>query len=314
MNHPFKHYVTAYFHFKALQNLPDIKTQIELKAQELGISGLFILAEEGFNSTCSSIDVEKLSEWKSWLKDYFQVPELVFKDSFSDRAPFRRFRLKIRPEIVTLKVEGVQAPPSGKNHHLNPQEWNEVLKNDKDALVIDTRNWYEYKIGTFKGAVNPQTEVFSQFPKFIEDKHIPKDKKILIFCTGGIRCEKGILDLQNQGYQNVYQLEGGILKYLEDCPNDQFIGECFVFDHRVALTQQLEPTQKYELCPHCGQPAEKVIQCKRCDTPMKVCDDCLKLEWKKDTCSKNCAYQLELHPLRKGKRQERAEVPMASSS
>lgn len=169
--------------------------------------------------------------------------------------------------------------------------------------MIDTRNWYETKIGTFKGAVNPKIDVFTEFPKFISEQAIKKDEKLLIFCTGGIRCEKGILQLQEAGFNDVYQLDGGILNYLKEYPNDQFEGECFVFDHRVAVDQELKPTKTYDLCPHCGQPAATTIDCKRCDTKQAVCDDCQTLEWKKETCSKHCAHQLELHPERKGKKQ-----------
>jgi UPF0176 protein len=194
-------------------------------------------------------------------------------------------------------------PPDGKNHHLSPAEWNRVMKEETDYVMIDTRNWYEHKIGTFKGALNPDIEKFTDFPEYIEAQGIEKDKKMLIYCTGGIRCEKGILELQKQGYDNVFQLDGGIINYMKEFPNDQFEGECFVFDHRVALDQNLAPSIKYGLCPHCGQPSEIKIECKRCDSEELICVDCGKEEFKKDTCSKNCAYQYELHPNKKGAKQ-----------
>ena len=150
---------------------------------------------------------------------------------------------------------------------------------------------------------DPNIDKFTEFPKYLESQNIGKDKKMMIFCTGGIRCERGILELQRQGYENVYQLEGGILKYLEEYPHDQFTGECFVFDHRVAVDQELKPSKKYGLCPHCGQPSSIKIECKRCDTENLLCDKCVEIEWKKDTCSKNCAYQYKLHPERKAKPQ-----------
>jgi UPF0176 protein len=169
--------------------------------------------------------------------------------------------------------------------------------------MIDTRNWYEYKIGTFQGALNPDIEKFTDFPEYIEKQGISKDKKMLIFCTGGIRCEKGILELQQQGYEKVYQLEGGILNYLAQYPRDEFKGECFVFDHRVAVDQNLSPSKNYVLCPHCGQPGDTSIVCKRCDHEDKICESCAQLTYKKETCSKNCAHQWELNPGRKGLRQ-----------
>lgn len=296
-----KYYVTTFYKFLRLQDPEKVQQDLEHKADELNVKGLVILGHEGFNSTCASPSAESFELWKKFICDYFQLPELFFKDSESEKAPFRRFKVKIREEIVTTGIPEIM-PPEGKNHHLSPEEWNRVLK-EEDVVMIDTRNWYEYKIGTFKGAMNPDIEKFTDFPQYIEAQGIAKDKKMLIFCTGGIRCEKGILELQKQGYENVYQLEGGIINYIKEYPNDQFEGECFVFDHRVALDQDLQPSQKYGLCPHCGQPSEIKIECKRCDSEELICVECSELEFKKDTCSKNCAHQYKLHPGKKGPKQ-----------
>lgn len=296
------YYVTTFYKFIKLADVPAVQKDLETKADELNVKGLVILGTEGFNSTCAAASLESFEAWKQFIREYFHAPELFFKDSISDKAPFRRFKVKIREEIVTTGIPGVM-PPEGKNHHLSPAEWNRVLKEEDDFVMIDTRNWYEYKIGTFKGALNPNIEKFTDFPEYIEKQGISKDKKMLIFCTGGIRCEKGILELQKQGYDNVFQLEGGIINYMKEFPNDQFEGECFVFDHRVALDQNLQPSQKYGLCPHCGQPSEIKITCKRCDSEELICVDCSELEFKKDTCSKNCAHQYKLHPGKKGPKQ-----------
>ena len=298
-----KHYVTTYYQFMHLKDLEKITQDLNDAATQNNIRGLIILGTEGINSTVSSVSENGLENFKQFIKSYFQIPQLMFKDSVSDKAPFRRFKVKIREEIVTLGAPDL-FPDKELNHHLTPTQWNEVLKNEKDnVVVIDTRNWYETKIGTFKGAIAPGIEKFTEFCDYVDEQNIPKDKKMLIFCTGGIRCEKGIYEMQRRGYENVYQLEGGILKYLEEYPNDQFEGECFVFDHRVAVDQNLQPTKKYDLCPHCGQPGNKTIECKRCDTHQMICDPCAEIEFKKDTCSKNCAYQYQLHPDRKAPRQ-----------
>ncbi len=298
-------HITAFYRFvrhnKDLQKTQDFLNQM---AKELDLRGLVILGEEGINSTSSAPSREALESYKQALRDYFEVSDFNFKDSTCEKPPFRKFIVKIKEEIVTLGTPELFPDMTAKNHHLTPDEWNNVLKNEKDYVMIDTRNWYEYKIGTFKGALNPNIDKFTDFPKYLEEQNIPKEKKMLIFCTGGIRCERGIMELQKQGYNNVYQLEGGILKYLEEKPNDQFEGECFVFDHRVAVDQKLQPSTKYGLCPHCGQPSEIKVTCKRCDTEALVCEDCIKLEWKKDTCSKNCAYQYKLHPERKAPHQK----------
>jgi UPF0176 protein len=299
------HFISTFYKFQKNSELEQTKIELENLAARTQSKGLIIIGSEGFNATVSSPSPEALEEFKQGIRDFFKVPELFFKDSESNIAPFRRFKIKIRKEIVTLgEPELSPFELDGKNYHLTPQQWNEVMKNEK-PVVIDTRNWYETKIGTFKGAVNPKTDQFTEFPKFMESQNIAKDQKVLIFCTGGIRCEKGILELQKKGYKNIYQLYGGILNYLKESPNDQFEGECFVFDHRVSVDQNLHPSQQYKLCPHCGQPGKTPVDCKRCDTHAFICEDCAELEWKKQTCSKNCAYQYELHPERKAARQER---------
>jgi UPF0176 protein len=296
------HYVTTFYKFLSLKELETIQNDLETKALSLQVKGLIILGNEGFNATCAATSLEDICAWQAFIKSYFHLPELFFKDSDSDKAPFRRFKVKIRQEIVTAGLPET-TPPEGKNHHLSPSEWNRVLKEESDFVMIDTRNWYEHKIGTFAGALNPDIEKFTEFPKYIEAQGISKDKKMLIYCTGGIRCEKGILELQKQGYDNVYQLEGGILNYIKEFPHEEFKGECFVFDHRVALDQNLKPSKKYGLCPHCGQPSDVSILCKRCDSEELICGECAELEFKKDTCSKNCAYQFKLHPDKKAAKQ-----------
>lgn len=297
-----KYYVTTFYQFIKLNDLEKIKSDLIDAAQKYSVKGLLILGGEGFNTTCCAQSNEDLILYKNWFKEYFKLPNLFFKDSISEKSPFKRYTVKIREEIVTIGAPDL-FPNLEKNHHLSPKEWNRVLKEEKDVVLIDTRNWYETKIGTFKNAIDPKIDVFTQFPEFVDQQNIPKDKKMLIFCTGGIRCEKGIYELQRRGYENVYQLEGGIINYIKEYPNDQFEGECFVFDQRVALDQNLEPSKKYGLCPHCGQPSEIKICCKRCDHEQLICVDCHKLDFKKDTCSKHCAYQFEKYPDRKGPRQ-----------
>jgi UPF0176 protein len=298
-----RYLITTFYRFTRLDNLEKHQALLETKAESLGIRGLVILGTEGVNSTVAAPSEEAMENFKSFIREHFQAPDLLFKNSFTPSAPFRRFKVKIRDEIVTLGTPELFPEAQGKNHHLTPEEWNKVMKEESDFLMIDTRNWYETKVGTFKGAVNPGIDQFTEFPKWLEEQNYKKDQKMLIFCTGGIRCEKGILELQRQGYDNVYQLEGGILKYIEEYPNDQFEGECFVFDHRVAVDQKLEPSKTYKLCPHCGQPAKTSISCKRCDSPAVICEDCETKAWAKDTCSKNCAHHLELRPHQKGPKQ-----------
>lgn len=295
--------IATFYKFIHLKDLETIRAKLKEAAQQNDVRGLIILGAEGINSTVCAPSRENLEAFKNFIRSEFQAPDLMFKHSSSETLPFRRFVVKIRDEIVTLGTPEL-FPDAEKNHHLSSEEWNQVLKEENDFLLVDTRNWYETKIGTFKGAVNPGIDKFTEFPEWLEKQNYDKSKKLLIFCTGGIRCEKGILDLQRMGYHNVYQLEGGILKYLEDKPHDQFEGECFVFDHRVAVRQDLTPSKDYKLCPHCGQPGKIQIDCKRCDSRAVICESCQELEVKKDTCSKNCAHHYSLHPERKGQKQQ----------
>ncbi|NUM59323.1 MAG: hypothetical protein HUU56_11865 [Bdellovibrionaceae bacterium] len=305
------YYITTFYHFFPLKaqgkEAEQVKEELKKLAVEFSIHGLIITGSEGFNATISAMSSENLQAFKEALMKHFHIQIKTFKDSTSHIKPFRRFSVKIREEIVTTGIPG-RVPEEFKNFHLSPEEWDQVIKKENDYVMIDTRNWYEYKLGTFRGALNPNIEKFTDFPEYFEKQNIPKDKKIMIFCTGGIRCEKGILELQDKGYEKVYQLDGGILNYLKEKPNEEFLGECFVFDNRVAVDQNLNPSQKYKLCPHCGQPGEIKIHCKRCDSEALLCESCLQLDWKKDTCSKNCAYQYSQNPLKKGKKQERPSV------
>lgn len=297
------YYVSTFYKFKKVENVIETKASLEAQAEKNSIKGLIILGAEGFNATISSTSIEGFHEFKKFICDSFAVPDLFFKDSESNKAPFRRFKVKAREEIVTLGTPALVPNNDKTDYHLTPDKWNEVLKDEDDFLLIDTRNWYETKIGTFKNAINPGIDTFTEFPQWMEKNNYDKDKKVLIFCTGGIRCEKGILELQEKGFKNVYQLYGGIINYIKEKPNDQFEGECFVFDHRVALDQDLKPTAQYGLCPHCGQPSSIKIDCKRCDANELICIDCVSIEFKKDTCSKNCAHQYSLHPERKAAKQ-----------
>ncbi len=294
-------YITTFYFFSAQQNIPQIQQDLESKGTELALKGLFILGPEGLNVTCAAPSGQVLEQFKDWIKSYFQQPSLMFKDSESEMAPFPRFKIKVRDEIVTLKAPGL-VPPSNSHRHLSPLEWEAALK-EPDVAIVDTRNNYEYRIGTFRKAVNPSLEQFSDFPPFLEKQGYRKDQKILIFCTGGIRCEKGILELENRGYENVFQLDGGILNYLAQKPNSEFLGECFVFDHRVALDQKLKPTEIYGMCPHCGDPGEIKIECLRCDLNIKLCPVCAAKDLVGEVCSKNCAHHWRLSPGTKGRNQ-----------
>ncbi len=287
--------VSTFYKFVKLDKefLKELKEQIEKKAQEAKIRGLFLLGTEGINTTISGTE-EGCAEFRKFIAECTPVGDINYKNSISNYMPFRAFKLKIKKEIVTLGDTEL-VPEKPQFYHLKPEEWQDVLDNDPDAVVIDTRNWYETEIGKFKRALDLNMNEFNEWPDKVKELNLEKDKKILIYCTGGIRCEKAILEMHKQGYQNVYQLDGGILKYFEDLPEQkkeaQWDGECFVFDRRVAVGPDLETTEKYTFCPHCGQPAYQEVSCIRCDKPQKICGKCLSSEKEEyKTCSKNCAH------------------------
>jgi UPF0176 protein len=282
------YYVTNFYHFIRVPDLAELKSLLLAKAAALKLSGLAIIAPEGINATLSATDPGAIQAIQLWLKEYLKLPNLLFKDSRSDIPPFHQFKVKERPEIVTLGTPE-HFPELNDPSRLSPEQWDEWLKSGRKFHLIDTRNSYEFKVGAFKGAINPNIRHFSEFPEvFVQDLNFPKDDPVLIYCTGGIRCEKATLELRRRGFEQVYQLDGGILKYLEKFPSGEFSGDCFVFDERVAVGPDLKPSKRYVLCPLCGDPADQLIYCPQCFTEAVLCTECLT----HPACSKNCAYHL----------------------
>ncbi len=278
--------ITAFYLFTPLseERLDQLQAELLNLGNASGMRGLTLLAPEGINGTvCGS--AEAIADWKAHLTALFGP--IVFKDSTAARLVFKRWSVKKKPEIVGLKRPDIR--PQGPHRHLTPQQWHEMLSQE-DVVVLDARNEYEVEIGKFKGAIDPKLESFQDFPEFAKQKTLPEDKKILMYCTGGIRCEKALLALEEEGYKEVYQLEGGILAYLAQFPHQEFEGECFVFDQRTSVDQELQPSQRYAICPHCGQPAEHLIQCAECKVEQKICTKCSAHEERR-TCSKRCANE-----------------------
>lgn len=302
--------IAAFYHFGPVpaDSIETLRAKLEEDGRQLDLRGLLIFATEGLNGTICGSSKELVEQWLANTSELLGFPKLNPKWSAAQHAPFRRFGVRIRDEIVTLGKPEVQPLPPKSETHLSPDEWDRMMSED-DVVVLDTRNWYETRIGTFKGAIDPKIEEFSDFARAVNEKaeagEIARDKKVLIFCTGGIRCEKAIVEMHNSGFEQVYQLDGGILNYLAQKPNAAFEGECFVFDQRVAVDQALQPSVHYTLCPHCGQPADQKIDCSRCDTPAQICVTCLAKEAAYATCSKNCANHFRASPGKKGRPQIR---------
>jgi UPF0176 protein len=265
-------------------SLDTVHDELVAFGEARGMRGLTLIAPEGINGTvCGS--PEAITEWKAMLADRFGPME--FKDSTAGRQVFAHWSVRKKSEIVALKQQGVS--PMGKRNHLSPAQWNEMLERE-DVVVLDTRNAYEVALGKFEGAIDPGINAFHELPAAVQQGIVPKGKKVMMYCTGGIRCEKALIALQNEGYDDVYQLDGGILAYLEQFPDGAFKGECFVFDRRVAVDAHLKPTEVYAICPHCGLPGTERITCTECSHEQKICTKCA-VHAHRNTCSKRCANE-----------------------
>ncbi|MBD2137535.1 rhodanese-related sulfurtransferase [Anabaena sp. FACHB-1237] len=247
--------VATLYKFVNLPDFRELRSPLLSFCQERGIKGTILLAQEGINGTVAG-SCESINAVLDFLRFDSRFTGLDHKESYTNKLPFARMKVKLKKEIVTLGIPEIN-PNEKVGIYVKPKQWNEIIS-DPDVTVIDTRNDYEVNIGSFKGAENPKTQSFRDFPEYVQKNLDPKKhKKVAMFCTGGIRCEKASAYMINQGFEEVYHLEGGILKYLEEIPTEESLweGECFVFDERVAVVHGLE-LGHYELCFGCGHPID----------------------------------------------------------
>jgi UPF0176 protein len=238
----------AAYKFVNLSSLEQEQTQLLSLCEQFQLKGTILLSYEGINLILAgaTFDVEKFI---TELQKDERFADMEFKKSLSSKAPFRRLRVRIKKEIVTIKDSSVK-PLEKTGAYLPATELKMWLEQNKDFILLDTRNDYEMEIGAFKKAVGLPIRYFSEFPEAIEKAELPKDKPIVMYCTGGIRCEKASNVMLKAGYKNVYQLQGGILKYFDECGDAHYRGDCFVFDERTAITPRFEETGLTQ-CPHC---------------------------------------------------------------
>jgi UPF0176 protein len=245
--------IAALYHFTRFDDPAALKPALLELCLAQDVSGSLLLAREGVNGTIAGPRAG-IDSVIAHLKALPGCKDLEWKEAISDRAPFGKMKVRLKKEIVTMGQPDVD-PRASVGHYVDPQDWNELIQSP-DVAVIDTRNDYEVAIGTFDGAVDPQTKTFGEFPAWWEEnKHRFHNKKVAMFCTGGIRCEKSTNYLLGQGVEEVYHLKGGILKYLEEVPQDEstWNGECFVFDNRVSVGHGLAEGP-HVLCHGCRQP------------------------------------------------------------
>ena len=254
-----KYIISTFYKFLVLENYKELKIKFDKSLSKTNIKGTILLANEGVNGTIAGSETD-LKKFFLYMDKFSQFKDITPKFSSSNKNPFLRIKVRIKKEIVTIGIPEV-SPSHQVGEYLNVEEWNQLL-NESDSMIIDTRNDYEVSIGTFKNSINPKIKSFRNFPNWVQknliDKKVSKKSKIGMFCTGGIRCEKSTSYLKQLGFENVFHLDGGILKYLENVKSDEneWKGECFVFDYRVSLNDSLEKGE-YDMCYACRMPLSK---------------------------------------------------------
>lgn len=266
--------VAALYRFVPLEDYQQLQGPILQQMIDCSVRGTLLLAGEGINGTIAG-SRQDIDQILSYLRSDPRLAALEVKESSCDEMPFKRSRVRLKKEIVTMGVEGID-PLDAVGTYVDPEDWNQLI-NDPDVTLVDTRNDYEVAIGTFRGAKSPETHSFREFPQYVASHLDPtKHKKVAMFCTGGIRCEKSTALLKQQGFDQVYHLRGGILKYLEVIPADQsqWEGECFVFDRRVSVGHGLRESD-HEMCFGCGWPVTQEQQQHPDYVPGVQCPNCV---------------------------------------
>jgi UPF0176 protein len=289
--------VAALYKFVTLEDFHALRGPLLDACQAAGTRGTLLLAREGINGTIAGTR-EGVDRVLAYLRADPRLADLEHKESLDDHMPFYRMKVKLKKEIVTMGISGID-PNRAVGTYVKPSDWNALLS-DPEVLLIDTRNEYEYAIGTFRGAIDPHTTTFREFPAFVRGQLDPRrHKKVAMFCTGGIRCEKASAFMLQEGFEEVYHLQGGILKYLEEVAEEESLwqGECFVFDNRVAVNHHLEKGH-YDQCYGCRHPITE--------------QDKLSPKYQKGVCCPRCYDSLSPEQAaRFGERQKQVELAAA---
>ena len=299
--------VAALYKFVPFADFEAWQDKIRDTCHDLDVCGSLLIADEGINGTISCPSKDGMDAILAYLEAIPAIGKLEPKFSHAERKPFKRMKVRLKEEIVRMGVPGID-PNKVVGTYVEPEDWNALIA-DPDTLVIDTRNDFEYDMGTFERAVDPETKTFRDFPKWADD-HVQtsgqgKPKKIAMFCTGGIRCEKATAYMKEQGHEEVFHLKGGILKYLETVPEADSLwkGECFVFDERVGIKHGLE-LGEYISCHACGRGVSPEGQKSKNFVQGVSCDYCIN-EYTKNDRERFRQRQLQIKLAK-----ERGEVPM----
>lgn len=250
--------VILYYKFREIADPETFCAEHKSFCRELGVRGRIYIGEEGINATLGGTP-EQIRKYKEYLTSMEGFGDIDFKTDFCDFIPFAKLICKTRDEIVSLDGKNIDTGNGGS--YLEPREWKKMMESDKDYVLIDVRNDYETKIGHFEGAVTPDVENFYDFPDWLEQFDAPKEKKVLMYCTGGIRCEKFSVLMKEKGWKDVNQLHGGILRYAQEEGGEHFRGKCFVFDDRLVVPVNKDSLEPIARCEITGKPADSYINC-----------------------------------------------------
>lgn len=294
MSHPSEFRVILYYLFTPVADTARMVEDQRNLCRELELRGRIYIASEGINGTLSG-RVDGIEAYKKHLRTIRGFEAIEFKEDPCSEIPFAHLRVKERREIVALHYPEPLDPRSDGGRHLSPAEWRRVLESSEDYVLIDVRNTYESNIGHFKGAVKPDVSNFYDFPQWLEEAGIEKDKKVLMYCTGGIRCEKFSVLMKKQGYNDVNQLHGGILNYAREEQGRHFLGKCFVFDDRLTVPVDTSRQQTLSRCEITGEPCDRYVNCANMDcNKLFVCSQ-EGAELLEGCCSEEC----RTHPNRR---------------
>lgn len=252
--------IIAFYKFVHIDDCETFAPELKQQMIDRDVLGTILLADEGINGTISGTP-ESIAQIIDIMRSHEGLEDLPYKSSYAPGHVFNRAKVKVKPSLISI---GVDADPNEHvGEYVEPKDWNDLIS-DPEVVLIDTRNDYEYHAGTFEGAVDPKITRFREFPEFVMSNYDPKvHKKVAMFCTGGIRCERSTAWALDQGFEHVYHLKGGILKYIEEVPQEQSMwkGDCYVFDERVGVNHDLAPSEDAKFCPGCGHALTTKLRC-----------------------------------------------------
>lgn len=290
--------ILLYYKYTRIENPQDFaKAHLEF-CKNLGLNGRIIVAGEGINGTVAGT-AEQTEAYKAHLLGDTRFSGIEFKTEYWDKNPFKKMHCRAKDEIVHLGAPDLN-PNELTGTYLEPQEFLEMMENDPDVVILDTRNNYESEIGRFKNAITPDIDNFRDFPEYVKSIENLKDKKILAYCTGGIRCEKATGVLLKAGFKHVYQLHGGIITYGQKTGGKNWEGKCYVFDGRISVPVNQFENTVISTCRYCKNPSDRYINCTNaaCNKQIIVCETCEPEH--NGACSDDCAK----HPMARWKHQE----------